>query len=203
MRPTLRNKAMQTREKILESARTIIIEEGLASLSMDHLATVANMSKGAVMYHFKSKRALHIALMEDYANYLENDQLLHEALFEGEPADTLVPGYIEWFKTFEKDNRGWATVGMVLLSAFCNDDEIIAPVREWYQNLYKRIEALPEDRRIRTVMAVMMLEGFFHSNRIGLDLLNPELKEATWRFINRDFIPFEGKRKPESDSRED
>ena len=137
-------KALRTRAAIIAAARGIILKEGIGALTMDRAAQAAGMSKGACMYHFKNKRALHAALIEDYAAHLDGQMKRHEALFEGRPDETLVPGFVEWFKTFEADSRDWADVGVALLSNFVHDDELMKPVHDWYQKLWFRIQALPE-----------------------------------------------------------
>ena len=49
-------KAQATQEKMLEVARDIILHEGIERLSMNRVAELSGMSKGAVMYHFKTMR---------------------------------------------------------------------------------------------------------------------------------------------------
>ena len=83
-------KALRTRAAIIAAARGIILKEGIGALTMDRAAQAAGMSKGACMYHFKNKRALHAALIEDYAAHLDGQMKRHEALFEGRPDETLV-----------------------------------------------------------------------------------------------------------------
>ena len=103
-------KALRTRAAIIAAARGIILKEGIGALTMDRAAQAAGMSKGACMYHFKNKRALHAALIEDYAAHLDGQMKRHEALFEGRPDETLVPGFVEWFKTFEAETGPtWAS----------------------------------------------------------------------------------------------
>ena len=51
-------KAIRTRASIIAAARSIILKEGIGALTMDRAAQEAGMSKGACMYHFKTKRAL-------------------------------------------------------------------------------------------------------------------------------------------------
>ena len=97
--PMSSEKALRTRAAIIAAARGIILKEGIGALTMDRAAQAAGMSKGACMYHFKNKRALHAALIEDYAAHLDGQMKRHEALFEGRPDETLVPGFVEWFKT--------------------------------------------------------------------------------------------------------
>ena len=85
-------KAIRTRASIIAAARSIILKEGIGALTMDRAAQEAGMSKGACMYHFKTKRALHAALIEDYAAHLESQMKRHEGLFEGGPDERPVPG---------------------------------------------------------------------------------------------------------------
>lgn len=181
-------KALRTRSALIDAANKIIREEGIESLTMDNVAAAAGVSKGACMYHFKTKRELTAALLENYARHLDEMLKKHEALFEGTPEDTLVPGYIEWFRTFDRDNHGWASVGTALLSQYSADEELMKPVRSWYENLYKRIEALPDEKRIPTVIAIMMLEGFFYSNKFGLDFRSPKTKHDLWNYVTTKLI---------------
>ncbi|MGL6279517.1 MAG: TetR/AcrR family transcriptional regulator [Gaiella sp.] len=57
----------KTRERILDSAQTLVLEQGLAATSIDDVLTAAGTSKGAFFYHFPSKHALARAIVERYA----------------------------------------------------------------------------------------------------------------------------------------
>ncbi len=189
------DKGKQTKKAILAAARKIIRDEGIDALSIARLAEVVEMSTGAVMYHFKNKRALHKALLEEYADHLMHQYISYEARFEGAATETFVPGYVEWFKAFDKDDRGWAVVGIALLSHFYYDEEIIAPVKNWYKTIFARIAAMPEERRIPTLLVIMALEGFFASHKLGLDLVDPALKTQTWQYITEKYLPSDVKKK--------
>ena len=181
-------KALKTRQSILEASRAVILEEGIAALTMDRAAQKAGISKGACMYHFKNKRQLQAALIEDYAEHLDGELRRHEALFTGRPDETLVPGYVEWFRSFDRDNRGWAQVGIALLSTFIHDEELMKPVRDWYRKLFTRIEVLPEAERIPALIAVMALEGFFYTHKFGVDLMAPGMKDAAWDYMTEHLV---------------
>lgn len=181
-------KAKRTRESIIAAAREVIRRDGVDALTMDRAAKEAGLSKGACMYHFKNKRELYAALIADYAQHLEAEQRRHEALFKGRPDETLVPGFIEWFKSFEKDSRAWADVGVALLSQFVHDEELMAPVYEWYERLFHRIDALPEEERVPAFVAVMALEGFFYTRKFGVNPKRSALNEAAWQFIMTDLV---------------
>lgn len=56
---------MDTRERILESAREAFAVRGYAATSLEHLAAELGLTKGAIYHHFPSKRALLEALLEE------------------------------------------------------------------------------------------------------------------------------------------
>lgn len=176
-------KALQTNTALIEAARAIILEEGLERLSMDRVAKRAGVSKGAIMYHFPTKRHLQAALLQNYAEHLDQEFRRHEALFEGTPEETLVPGFIAWFQSFDADNKGWASVGIQLLSQQAHDPELLRPVRAWYETLYGRILKLPKRRRTRMLLVVMALEGLFFTHKFGLDLMGEVYKAEIYELM--------------------
>ena len=104
-----------------------------------------------------------------------------------------MPGFVEWFKTFEADSRDWADVGVALLSNFVHDDELMKPVHDWYQKLWFRIQALPEAERLPRFVAIMALEGFFFGSSLTKFFLgvNPpfaELNAQAYGFINEKLV---------------
>ena len=56
-----------TRERILDSAQELILEQGIAATSIDEILAAASTSKGAFFHHFPSKNHLARALVERYA----------------------------------------------------------------------------------------------------------------------------------------
>jgi len=54
------------RERILDAAEHLVIENGYAATSVDHVLKAAGTSKGAFFHHFDSKLALARALTERY-----------------------------------------------------------------------------------------------------------------------------------------
>jgi TetR/AcrR family transcriptional repressor of nem operon len=56
-----------TRERILDSAQRLILDQGLAATSIDAVIADAGTSKGAFFHHFPSKNQLARAIVERYA----------------------------------------------------------------------------------------------------------------------------------------
>ena len=69
----------KTRERILDAALQQIFERGFAATSVDAIQETAGISRGTFFYHFPSKDALAVALLERYA---EQDRALVDSLIE-------------------------------------------------------------------------------------------------------------------------
>lgn len=55
-----------TRDALMQSAARLFAEKGFAETSLDEVAADARVTKGAVYHHFGNKRALFIALAEQF-----------------------------------------------------------------------------------------------------------------------------------------
>ena len=162
-------KARVTKAYLIEQARALILELGIEQLSMDRLAKYAGYSKGAVMYHFPSKRHLQAALIQDYADHLEGELQRQLKRYPDQDVPNFLRAYIDWFDSFSQDRYGWPRLGVTLLSQVTNDPELMKPVRDWYDGLYTRIEAVEEGpARSALMLALMSLEGFFYTRKFGL-----------------------------------
>lgn len=181
------SKFTQTREKLLQCARRIISEEGIDRLTMDRLAQESGMSKGGVMYQFKTRKGLIAALLAEYAQHMQS--MLERALqpYEQKSQSSLIEAYLDWYIGFEKENHGWARIGIILWDEQANNPELLAPVRQWYLNLFKRLEKFPPEKQGRALLAIMALEGFFCLHKFGLDVMSNDLKGKAFDELRREF----------------
>lgn len=72
-------KGEATRERVMEIAERLILQQGFASTSIEQTIQEANITKGGFFYHFDGKNELAIALME---RYRKTDNELFGGLFE-------------------------------------------------------------------------------------------------------------------------
>ncbi len=82
-------KAVETKNKIYETAKHLIKEYGIENVSVDSIVETAGVSKGAFYVHFKSKDEVLTTLVNDYTNIADLDYksfLLtlsdHESIFD-------------------------------------------------------------------------------------------------------------------------
>ncbi|HYG93772.1 MAG TPA: helix-turn-helix domain-containing protein, partial [Nocardioides sp.] len=55
-----------TRQRILDAARRLVIDNGFGRTSVDAVLAASGASKGAFFHHFPTKQALAEALVEQY-----------------------------------------------------------------------------------------------------------------------------------------
>ncbi len=67
-----------TKTRILDAAERVFAEQGYANTSLDHVATAASLTKGAVYWHFASKSDLFLSLLEK--NVFDHVRMLPEKI---------------------------------------------------------------------------------------------------------------------------
>jgi len=72
------NKAITTKNRIMETAEKIILQKGFAGTSIDEVIAQAHITKGGFFYHFKGKNDLALGLLN---RYLESDAIFFNDLF--------------------------------------------------------------------------------------------------------------------------
>jgi len=84
----VQKKSAHSREAILDAAASLVHEQGASSLTLDATCARAGMSKGGLLYHFRSKEDLLLALVDHRQCLLE--EAIQEAL-DADP-DLALPG---------------------------------------------------------------------------------------------------------------
>ena len=80
----------QTRERLLQAAFREVHRSGFQSASIDAILAAANVTKGALYYHFDSKETLGYAVIEEKVAKLTHDRWLRPLLGSGQPIDILI-----------------------------------------------------------------------------------------------------------------
>ncbi len=141
-----------TREKILATANTLILNNGFTGTSIDRLIEEVGITKGAFFYHFKSKSALARALLERNARHqgemleswmaraekISRDPLQQLLIFVGQ--------FIEFGDNLKEPYSG------CLLASYCYqkeafDDEVKKMCRDGFLDWRKKVGG-----KIRQVM---------------------------------------------------
>ncbi|MFI6871012.1 TetR/AcrR family transcriptional regulator [Nocardia sp. NPDC050406] len=70
-----------TRDRILDALETLLLDKGLSQVTLESVAATAGVSKGGLLYHFKSKDALLAGLVRRLGE--RADQQLRTAVEQG------------------------------------------------------------------------------------------------------------------------
>ncbi len=140
----------QTRERILDGAEQLVLDQGFAATSIDAVLAETGTSKGAFFHHFPSKNHLARALVERYAAgdvaHLEEFMARAEAECD-DPAEQLV-AFVRLFE--EAADRLVAAQASCLYVSFIyekqlfddgTNDLIVDAVLAWRARLLEKLEA--------------------------------------------------------------
>ncbi|MGJ7913879.1 TetR family transcriptional regulator [Massilia sp. LXY-6] len=81
-----KEEAAATRDSILDAAEKLFVEQGVSRTTLQHIATEAGVTRGAIYWHFDDKGALFNAMMERATLPLEAEL---QVLDQAESADPL------------------------------------------------------------------------------------------------------------------
>lgn len=113
------------REKVLEAAEAVAIEQGAANITLDAVAARAGFSKGGLLYHFKDKDALLAALVNRYVQRFAGERKKRTEELGGD-ATALLKSKI---MTQCADKNACPRMQIGLLAACASNPELGASVR--------------------------------------------------------------------------
>jgi AcrR family transcriptional regulator len=99
---SLRQRATQTRARLLRAATEVFDRDGFAGSSLAEVCARAGVSKGALYCHFRSKEALGVAIIEEQSllwHRLREEQLAVEA----SPMQALIAMSFEFVRRLDSD----------------------------------------------------------------------------------------------------
>lgn len=171
---TRARRSHNSREHILDAYISLLIRSGERAATLDAVAAAAKVSKGGLLYHFGSKKALVAALAERALRLAKEDQEAMAAAPEG--AST-------YYLTTSVPDDSPFDAALIALSRLAQDDnaqagETLARIQDgWYSLL---LGDLGEERLARAVL--LMGDGmYYHAS-----FLEGQTREAALRQADRD-----------------
>jgi AcrR family transcriptional regulator len=144
---------MSTREQIIDAALSVVRTQGVAALTLDEAARLAGISKGGVLYHFKSKEALIQAMVARLAGQCETLQQAHY--------DQLSPGPYRWARALVETSFDPAApttdpAGVALLAAVATNPGLLEPLEGTIDTAFRRLTEDSEDPSMALLVALAM-----------------------------------------------
>lgn len=118
-----------SREVIVDAAESVVIQVGAAHLTLDAVAAKASVSKGGLLYHFPTKKALLKAMLDRHMQRLEKARKKKYEELQDEPARAIKAYVLSALARDHKTER----ISAALLAAVAHDPRLLEPVRKDYQ----------------------------------------------------------------------
>lgn len=161
------------RARILEAADALATERGPGNLSVESVAMRAGLSKGGVLYHFRTKAELLSALVDSHIEQSKLRVEQHMAGAAGRPndlAEALVEAYRE-----EKSYSAPPPSG--ILAAIAAHPDLLDPLRAHHYETLARLRQDSDDPDLAAI-AFLAIEGMKAMHLFGFDIIGPQQQEA-------------------------
>lgn len=163
------------REKILDAAYDVVDKHGIAALTFDAVAEESGISRGGLLYHFRTKDELLVALHKHLADVWE-ERLIDDL---GMPYESATPD-----QRFAAYARVGAVMGSRTVLLLMIEASVHAELqRPWVDVLSRWLpdltQASPDDEQsLNRLLAVFAADGLWVSESIAGPQLGPELRAA-------------------------
>ena len=159
-----------TRERLLDAAAAVVRRDGARSLTLEAVAAEAGVSKGGLLYHFRSKRELLDADVRRAGSRSSRGEI-EAATGDG----SFAHGYVR-----ASDMSGWAAAERAtefgLLAAMVDEPAALGKVRGRYDEWQARLVEEADDP-VQATVARLAADGLWLADLLGLAPPAGELRE--------------------------
>jgi AcrR family transcriptional regulator len=153
-----------TRQSLLQAARRVVAEQGVAALTLDAVAQAAGVSKGGLLYHFPSKDKLIEGMIEHLIGGFEAE-LSAELARDSNPG---APG--SWARAYARascaPDAQSLSMSTDLLAAIAIRPELLDPLRARYAEWQRQLEHDGIDPAIATIVR-LAADGLWVADMFG------------------------------------
>lgn len=172
------------RERVLDAAERIVAREGAAHLTLDAVAAEAGVSKGGMLYHFRSKDALLQGLvhrtLDRFGSRVED---LQKDIPQEDPhrrGRARLSAAIEW-------EPAGPDLGITVIAAAAHNPDLLAPGKALLADTAKAMQDLEED--VPTARLVWLaMHGLQFLDILGISPFSPDdkttLRDQARRILN-------------------
>ena len=150
-----------TRAKLLDAASAVIRRDGPQALTLEAVAAQAGVSKGGLLYHFKSKRELLDGLVDRWMDDFQRDIDAESGNFA---------------RRYVAANDGAHAEEVGMLAALVADPQVLAAVRDRHETWQDRVASEGGDPVDATV-ARLAADGLWLADLLGTAPPRGQLRE--------------------------
>jgi AcrR family transcriptional regulator len=161
--------AKDTRGRLLDAAVAVVRRDGAQSLTLEAVAQQAGVSKGGLLYHFRSKRQLLDAMVERWLDEWQ-EQIDREAGEQGFLTGYVHATHLGGAGPEERE----AEFGLV--AALIAEPAVLEVVRERYEHWQAEAVAGTDDP-VEATIARLATDGLWFADLLGFAPPRGELRE--------------------------
>lgn len=154
------------RGSILDAAERVVRERGASHVTLDAVAEAAGLSKGGVLYHFQTKEAMLVALVQRLVDTFRSVYSDAQARMGDDPARSL-EAFVE--AVFGMD-ESLGHASCALLPALATNPELLEPLRSFYRNHFSQLNNTPVGWD-QAAVVTLALDGMWLLEMLGISPL--------------------------------
>lgn len=143
-----RTSATNTRDRLLDAAEAVVVEQGVSAMTLEAVAARAKVSKGGLLYHFPSKDAVVRGMLSRIAS------IVQERFASGLASQPPGPGrHARTMLGLMMDTQGslfprLQRVAGPLLGAVSRNPKMLEPMQRFFKAVHQGMldDGLPPDR---------------------------------------------------------
>ncbi len=160
----VQERAVLTRDRILQAATEVIRQEGVSSLTFDKVAARAGVSKGGFLYHFGSKDALIVGLLNQVMSVLDRElNVLAEGI--GEQPGAFALAYLDYVR---EPTKAATDTAVSILAAAAVDDDLLDSTRATFTGWQDRLLHDDSIGEVEALLARLVGDGLWLIDLFGL-----------------------------------
>ena len=162
--PPVQERAVLTRDRILQAATEVIKQDGVSSLTLDKVAARAGVSKGGFLYHFGSKDALIIGLLNEVMGVLDEElNVLADGIEASQGAFALA--YLDYVR---EPTQAATDTAVSILAAAAVDDDLLDSTRATFERWQDRLRQDDGLDEVEALLARIVGDGLWLIDLFGL-----------------------------------
>jgi AcrR family transcriptional regulator len=161
------------RDRLLNAAEQVVARDGVGNLTLEAVAREAGVSKGGLLYHFPSKSALVISVVERLAT---NCETKHQDALEAEPTG---PGaFTRAYLTarLRPHDEKERVIQTALIAAAGTDPQYLEPFRKRLTEWQARLESDGIDPATACIVR-LAIDGLCLGEVFGMPVPTGELRQ--------------------------
>jgi AcrR family transcriptional regulator len=159
-RTTSNSKKSDRKENLLNAAATIVAREGAAHLTIDRVAAEAGLSKGGVLYHYPSKRALLEGMLSRLMQEMENRATRYRNTRGSSELGA-------WIKSEHQQTAQERATSLALLANVAEDPTLLDPARAMIRRIFTDVADESSDPDFAQIL-ILAVEGMRFLNMLDL-----------------------------------